>query len=94
MVLFALSLPGLVVVIISLGVLQLVRAKISGRRRPGSATAGINLLDIALKPGSEHRIMERESMKIKRNEDERDAPPFSEIRVGGKSVTWKALPQV
>ena len=69
-VLFALSLPGLVIVIIGLGVLQLVRARISGRRRPGSATAGINLLDVVLKPGSEHRILEQESMKIKRNADE------------------------
>ena len=93
-VLFALSLPGLVIVIIGLGVLQLVRARISGRRRPGSATAGINLLDVVLKPGSEHRILEQESMKIKRNADERVAPPFSEIRVGGKSVTWKAPPKV
>ena len=54
---------------------ELVRARISGRKRPGSASAGINLLDVILKPGSEHRILEQESMKIKRNEDERDAPP-------------------
>lgn len=94
MVLFALTLPGLVIVIMALGIIQLVRAKISGKRRPGSATAGINLLDVVLKPGSEYRILEQESMKIKRNEDERDAPPFSEIRVGGKSVTWKAPPKV
>lgn len=94
MVLFALSLPGLVIVIIALGVFQLVRARVSGRRRPGSATAGINLLDVVLKPGSEHRILEQESMKIKRKEDERDASPFSEIHVDGKSVTWKAPPKV
>lgn len=94
MVLFALTLPGLVIVIIALGVIQLVQARISGRKRPGSATAGINLLDVILKPGSEHRILEQESMKIKRNEDERFAPPFSKIRLGGKSVTWKAPPKV
>lgn len=93
MVLFALSLPGLVIVIIALGVLQLVRAKITGKRRPGSASVGIDLLDTVLKPGSEHRILEQESMKIKRNENERDAPPFSEIRIDGKSVTWKTPPQ-
>lgn len=93
MVLFALSLPGLVIVIIALGVLQLMRARISGSRRPGSATAGINLLDVVLKPGSEHRILEQESKKIKRIESERDAPPFSEICVDGKTVTWKAPPQ-
>ena len=91
-VLFALSLPGLVIVIIALGVLQLMRAKISGKRRPGSATAGINLLDVVLKPGSEHRILEQESIRLKRNENERDAPPFSEIHVGGKLVTWKLPP--
>jgi hypothetical protein len=93
MTLFALSLPGLVIVIIALGVLQLTRAKISGRRRPGSATAGIDFLDVVLKPGSEHRVLEQQSIKIKRNEDERDAPPFSEGRIDGKSFKWKAPPK-
>ena len=94
MTLFALSLPGLVIVIIALGVLQLMRARFSGKRRPSSATTGIDLLDVLLKPGSEHRIMEQESVKMRRNESERDAPPFSKFHVGGKSVSWRVPPRV
>ena len=91
--LFALSLPGLVIVIIALGVLQLMRAKISGARRPSSATTGIDLFDVLLKPGSEHRITEQESVKMKRDENERGAPPFSKIHVDGKTIHWKVLPK-
>lgn len=87
-VLFALSLPGLVIVIIILGVYQLVSSKISGKKRPGAATAGFNLLDVVLKPGSEHRISEQESKKIKCQESEDEAPPFSKFDVKGKRVTW------
>lgn len=93
MILFALSLPGLVVLIIALGAVQLVRAKTSGKKRPGSATSGIDLLDVILKPGSEHRLLEQESMKIKRNENESDARPFSEIHANGRRLTWKVPPQ-
>jgi len=91
MILFALSLPGLVIVIIILGVIQLIRSKGSGERRPSSASAGIDLLDVVLKPGSEHRIAEQESKQIMRQDSERGAPPFSEFDVKGKRVTWKTL---
>ncbi len=75
-VLFLLSLPGLVVIVIGLGVYQLVRARIKGTRRPGAGSAGINLLDTVLKPGSEHLINEKESRKLLRDENEETAPPF------------------
>ena len=88
MVLFALSLPGLVIVIIFLGVYQLMRSKISGKKRPGAATAGFNLLDVILKPGSEHRISEEESTKIRFQEAEDGAPPFSKFEVKGKRISW------
>lgn len=75
-VLFLLSLPGLVVIVIGLGVYQLARARVKGTKRPGAGSAGINLLDTVLKPGSEHLVNEKESRKLLRDENEEAAPPF------------------
>lgn len=75
-VLFLLSLPGLVVIVIGLGVYQLARARIKGTKRPGAGSAGINLLDTVLKPGSEHLMNEKESRRLLRDENEEAAPPF------------------
>ena len=85
---FVLSLPGLVIAIISLGVYQLIRSKISGKKRPGAATAGFNLLDVILKPGSEHRIIEQEEKKMRVLATEDGAPPFSKFSIKGKRITW------
>lgn len=75
-VLFLLSLPGLVVIVIGLGVYQLIRARVKGTKRPGAGSAGINLLDTVLKPGSEHLINEKESRQFRRDENDEAAPPF------------------
>jgi len=75
-ILFLLSLPGLVVIMIGLGVIQLVRARIKGTKRPGAGSMGLELLDTVLKPGSEHLINEKESRKLIRDESEEGAPPF------------------
>lgn len=85
---FALSLPGLVVVIIILGVFQLLRAKKSGKKRPGAASAGVNLLDVVLKPGSEYRLIEQEEKKMRVQSNEDGAPPFSKFNIKGKRITW------
>ncbi len=90
-VFFALSLPGLVIVIIMLGVFQLLRAKLTGKKRPGAASAGVNLLDVILKPGSEHRIIEQEEKKMRIQEAEDGAPPFSKFNVKGKRITWAPM---
>ncbi len=75
-VLFLLSLPGLVVIVIGLGVYQLARARVKGTKRPGAGSVGINLLDTVLKPGSEHLVNEKASRKLLRDENEEAAPPF------------------
>lgn len=74
--LFALSLPGLVVILIGLGIFQLLRSKKFGLKRPSAGTIGIDLFDTVLKPGSEYRLLERESKKLVRNESEEGALPF------------------
>ena len=86
---FTLSLPGLVIVIIVLGGIQLLRAKRTGKKRPGAASAGVNLLDTVLKPGSEHRIIEQEEQKMRVHATEDGAEPFSKFNVKGKKITWK-----
>ena len=72
--LFALSLPGLVVILILIGVYQLASSRIRGTKRPGAGSVGLELLDTVLKPGSEHRIQEKESQRLLRDESEEDAP--------------------
>lgn len=74
--LFALSLPGLVVLLIGLGTFQLLHSKASGKKRPGAGSVGIDLFDTVLKPGSEYRLLEKESKKLIRKENEEGAPPF------------------
>ena len=86
---FALSLPGLVVVIILLGSIKLIRSKITGRRRPSSGSFGIDLLDTILKPGSEHRLAERVRKTRQLSEVEDGAPPFSKFAVDGKRISWQ-----
>jgi hypothetical protein len=74
--LFALSLPGLVVILIGLGIYQLIRSKNSDTKRPSAGSIGIDLFDTVLKPGSEYRLLERESRRLVRSESEEGAPPF------------------
>lgn len=85
-VLFLLSLPGLVVIMIGLGVIQLVRARVKGTKRPGAGSMGLELLDTVLRPGSEHLINEKESRKFIRNENEEGALPFDHT---SKEITIK-----
>ena len=63
-ILFILSLPGLVILIIIAGVINLSRSKKTGKKRPGAASFGINMLDVALRPGSEHKIIEIEKKRV------------------------------
>ena len=61
---FILSLPGLVILLIIACGFNLIRAKKTGKKRPGAATFGIDMLDVALRPGSEHKIIENEKKRI------------------------------
>lgn len=63
-ILFLLSLPGLVVLITIAGVIQLARARKSGKKRPGAASFGLDLLDTTLRPGSEFKIIEQDKKRV------------------------------
>jgi hypothetical protein len=73
-ILFLLSLPGLVVILIFAGIFNLARAKKTGKRRPGAASFGLDQLDTALRPGSEHKLIEQEKKRsqLKKTGNERD----------------------
>lgn len=64
-VLFLLSIPGLVVAIIIAGIFNLLRAKKTGKKRPGTASFGLDLLDTTLRPGSEHKLIEQEKNRLR-----------------------------
>lgn len=62
---FILSLPGLVIVIVIAGVIQLIRSKNSGKRRPGAGSIGLDMLDTALRPGTEYKLIEKEKQRTR-----------------------------
>jgi Na+/phosphate symporter len=82
--LFALSLPGLVVVLIAAGVVQLVFFRRRNKNQPGAGSIGFDLLDVALRPGREHLINERESKHLFQKEDEEGAPPRTRVNLTSK----------
>lgn len=64
-VLFLLSIPGLVIAIIIAGIFNLARAKKTGKKRPGAASFGLDLLDTTLRPGSEHKLIEQDKNRLR-----------------------------
>lgn len=83
---FALSLPGLVVLIIIGGLVQLIFFRRRRRARPGAASVGFNLLDLALRPGREHLYQERESKRLFRKEAEDGAPPRNKVDLTNRTA--------
>lgn len=72
---FLLTLPGLVILIIVVGVIRMVHARVTGRPRPGSGSIGIDMLDTLLRPGSEHRLEETEQKRIiRQDQGDEDQP--------------------
>ena len=82
---FALSLPGLIVLLIIGGTIQLIFFRHHRGDRPGTAAIGFELFDTVLRPGKEHLVNKRESKRHFRKEEE-GAPPSLEIDLFGKSA--------
>jgi hypothetical protein len=72
---FLLTLPAAVILITVIGAIRLIRAKASGKPRPGSASIGFDMLDTILRPGSEHRIIEVEKQKVIRDDQGNEEQP-------------------
>jgi uncharacterized protein DUF6191 len=79
--LFALTLPGLVVLLFVLAVVDLVLVRVRGRgivpwrRDRVAASTGFDLLHAALSPGKEHELDQRRTELVLREEDDDGAPP-------------------
>lgn len=80
-VLFVLTLPGLVVLLFALAVVDLMLVRVRGRgivpwrRDRVAASTGFDLLLAALSPGKEHELDQRRTELVLREEDDDGAPP-------------------
>jgi hypothetical protein len=73
-IVFLLTLPGLVILIIVTAVIRMIHARVTGKPRPSSGSVGIDMLDTLLRPGSEHRLEHNEQEKILREDQGNDEP--------------------
>lgn len=92
-ILFAMTLPGLVVLLVVLAVIERAysgasrRSPLNGRHRPGLSGAGIDVFSAAFSPG---RANELEQHRIERQlrDDEHDgAPPRARVDLEARRVT-------
>lgn len=74
MTLFALSIPGLVVLLIFAYSAQTLFNRITRNKRNGVSSAGIDVLSAIFQPSREHLTHEIESRKLRRDDSEEDAP--------------------
>jgi len=79
--LFALTLPGLVVLLFVVAVVDLALLRLRGRglvpwrRDRVVSSTGFDLLHASLSPGKEHELDQRRTELVLREEDEDGAPP-------------------
>lgn len=82
--LFALTLPSLVLLLLVLGVVELVADRTRRRRdgeprRGGFTAAGLDVLESALFPEKRHQLEEQESERMRRDDEDDGAPPLSTV---------------
>ena len=79
-VVFAMTLPGLVILLVLLaGIERMSRGVGSGRRDHATAAAGFDVLGTAFDPGTKHRVEEQESEAQRRDDVQDGAPPRSRV---------------
>jgi Family of unknown function (DUF6191) len=76
---FALTLPGVVVLLIAAGIVLQLSKGASGRRDRASASAGFDALGVVLDPAERHRLAEKRREEVRRDVVEDGAPPRSRI---------------
>jgi len=86
--LLAMTLPGLVLTLLLLGIVEQVadrtRRRASGTpARGGLAGAGIDVLQAALYPEKRHQIEEQHSQTMRRDDADDGAPPHSTVDLDG-----------
>jgi hypothetical protein len=79
--LFAMTLPGLVVLLVAVAVLERAasargrRGVVTRRRRPAVSAAGLDVLSTALMPEKERELEQRQRDTVRRQEATDGAPP-------------------
>lgn len=77
--LLAMTLPGLLIALTILGVLELTRAKSTHRHGTAMASTGFDILQEALYPSKRYELEQREHESLVYEEDAEGAPPRSRI---------------
>ena len=79
--LVAMTLPGLVILLTVLGILELLASRSKHSKKHGTAMAstGFDLLQEALYPSKRYEIEQREHESLMAEEDAEGAPPRSHI---------------
>jgi len=93
-VVFAMTLPGLVILLVLLGAIERM-SKGVGSGRPGhtTASAGFDVLGTAFDPGTKHRIEEQESVALRRDDVEDGAPPRGRIDLAAGTAHLRLPPK-
>ena len=83
--LFALTIPGLAVLLVALAVVERVasgrrrRSPISGVHRHALSAAGTDVFSAALEPGKAHDVDQRLATELMREDETDGAPPRSRV---------------
>jgi hypothetical protein len=85
--LFAMTLPALVLLLTVLGIVELISAKRRGRRGSAMSSTGFDVLQEALYPSKKHEIEQRDHEALVTEEDAEGAPPRSRIDLDNGTAT-------
>jgi hypothetical protein len=81
--LFAMTLPGLVVILIVAGVVDVLLSRRRRRRgergKPAVATAAVDVLGVAFNPGARHKLEHDQFLELDRQQEGEGAPPRSRV---------------
>ena len=90
-VIFAMTLPGLVIAITIAGVIELLvsrnRTSESTKARRPVASAGFDILGLTLAPETKHRLEFDNSSRMLREDEADGAPPRSRIDLDARTAT-------
>lgn len=92
--LIGMSLPGLVILLSVLGILELVGEKRRGGPRHGTAMAstGFDILQEALYPSKRYELEERDAQALMAEQDDDGAPPRSTIDLSSNRAVIRLGP--
>jgi hypothetical protein len=88
-VLFALTLPGLVILLVAVAVAEQVwsragrRSPLHRRRRHALSAGGLDVFSAALVPGRDADLEQQRAREIRRDDVEDGAPPYGRIDLDG-----------